>query len=125
MVAGGNSTGSPNNSQSHPAPENNPDFGAYVITQGKSTIKGALKDPESVRWGAVQARVVEQGGQSVVVACGTYNSKNSMGGYTGSKRFISNGGEITFSEEQMAAGEFNESWKLMCNGRVLAESPAS
>jgi len=45
-------------------------------------VRGALKDPESARFGAYQA-VRSLGPDGAIIVCGRVNAKNSHGGYTG------------------------------------------
>jgi hypothetical protein len=58
--------------------------GNGAIGEAKKAVEVQLKDPSSVQW-----RDVEEYSEGVV--CGEFNAKNSMGGYTGFKRFIFNG----------------------------------
>ena len=51
-------------------------------------LRASLKDPDSAQFKDVYANYTEE---FQVVACGRVNSKNSLGGYTGFKRFVSNG----------------------------------
>lgn len=97
-------------------------MGQYVIAQAKTFMQGQLKDPQSVQWGRIDAHRLEKDGKTAVVACGSYNSKNALGGYTGSRRFISNGtADMTFSEEAMGS-EFELTWNTVCAGPVVASS---
>lgn len=43
-------------------------------------VTAVLKDPESARFGAMNAGVTKQG---AILVCGYVNAKNSFGGYTG------------------------------------------
>lgn len=63
-------------------------FGAKTIVAAQRAVRATLKDPDSAQFKQVYANYTE--GYDVV-ACGQVNSKNSLGGYTGFKRFVSNG----------------------------------
>ena len=63
-------------------------FGAETIVAAQRAIRTSLKDPDSAQFKDVYANYTEK---FQVVACGRVNSKNSLGGYTGFKRFVSNG----------------------------------
>ena len=63
-------------------------FGAETILAAQRAVRASLKDPDSAQFKDVYANYTEE---FQVVACGRVNSKNSLGGYTGFKRFVSNG----------------------------------
>ena len=63
-------------------------FGAETIVAAQRAVRASLKDPDSAQFKDVYANYTEE---FQVVACGRVNSKNSLGGYTGFKRFVSNG----------------------------------
>lgn len=63
-------------------------FGAETIVAAQRAVRASLKDPDSAQFKDVYANYTEE---FQVVACGQVNSKNSLGGYTGFKRFVSNG----------------------------------
>ena len=63
-------------------------FGAETIIAAQRAVRASLKDPDSAQFKDVYANYTEE---FQVVACGRVNSKNSLGGYTGFKRFVSNG----------------------------------
>ena len=63
-------------------------FGAETIVAAKRAVRASLKDPDSAQFKDVYANYTDE---FLVVACGRVNSKNSLGGYTGFKRFVSNG----------------------------------
>jgi len=54
------------------------------LTAIKAGLQAVLKDPESMRLGAVHAARSSKG----LVACGWVNAKNSFGGYTGDQPFM-------------------------------------
>jgi hypothetical protein len=98
------------------------DLHAYVVAQAKSSMKSQLKDPASAIFGETSLHKVEQAGKSALVACGTYKSKNSFGGYTSSKQFVSTGTpDFTFSSE---AGDFEGARRTMCVGAPVFVAPA-
>jgi hypothetical protein len=101
-------------------------FSRYVIDQAKTHMKAQLKDPESVRWGEIKTYRVDQNGKAAIFACGTYNSKNSLGGYTGSRRFVSSGtADGTFSEEATGAGVLQGVWDMGCVGTAIVTVPGA
>jgi len=60
-------------------------------------VKSVLKDPDSARFGTIHCldnrrirdgKVVRTGGMQVTFACGSVNSRNSFGGYTGFQHFV-------------------------------------
>lgn len=63
-------------------------FGAKTIVAAKRAVRASLKDPDSAQFKGVYANYTEE---FSVVACGQVNSRNSFGGHTGFKRFVSNG----------------------------------
>lgn len=80
-----------------------------LLVLGQEAVKERLKDPESAKFG--KSRVVGN------VVCGSVNSKNSMGGFTGQKRFISAGmSDVTFFEMDMAQDDFDYVWSVKCGG---------
>jgi hypothetical protein len=68
--------------KSHVAKSNSP--AAEDFTAAKAVIERKLKDPMSVQW-AELFKVKTKDGEFV---CGAVNSKNSYGGYVGSRGFI-------------------------------------
>lgn len=58
---------------------------AEQTTQVQDGVRRSLKDPESARFGPMQAATNEAGDISV---CGLVNGRNSYGGYTGEQPFI-------------------------------------
>lgn len=63
-------------------------FGAETIVAAKRAVRRSLKDPDSAQFKGVYANYTEE---FSVVACGQVNSRNSFGGHTGFKRFVSSG----------------------------------
>lgn len=72
----------------------------------KEAVLAQLKDPDSAKFGKV---VVKESG----IVCGYVNAKNSLGGYTGEKGFISLGGpKMTWLQGE--AKDFEETWNKHC-----------
>jgi hypothetical protein len=74
----------------------------------EDAVRARLKDPESAQF--QNQRVSAKG-----AACGEVNAKNGFGGYTGFKRYIFAGKEMTVFESDMAPGEFEVSWGQVCS----------
>lgn len=75
---------------------------------GEKYVKEHLKDPGSAQF---QNQFIGRKG----VPCGEVNSKNSFGGYTGFKRYISVGKDLTVIEDgNMSSSEFETSWGDIC-----------
>lgn len=51
----------------------------------KRDVKGAMKDPDSARFGTIAA---SKNGEGTVTVCGYVNGRNSFGGYTGEVPFM-------------------------------------
>lgn len=80
------------------------------LLQGQDSIKARLKDPNSAKF-----RNTFFADNVAPVACGEVNSKNSFGGYTGYKRFVTaNRPDLTFIETDMPAQEFQQVWSKLC-----------
>ncbi|MER8925780.1 hypothetical protein [Mesorhizobium sp. M0859] len=54
----------------------------------KAAFSAALKDPDSAKFGKFSAAMKDD---QTIIVCGTVNSKNSFGGYSGAAPFV---GEI-------------------------------
>lgn len=74
---------------------------------GEKYVKAKLKDPDSAQF---QNQFIGIKG----APCGEVNSKNSFGGYTGFKRYISVGDAMTVLESDMGPSEFDSSWRQIC-----------
>lgn len=82
-------------------------FGAETIVAAQRAVRSSLKDPDSAEFKDVYANYTEK---FDVVACGQVNSKNSYGGYTGFKRFVSSGKSVIIEgRDDLAAA-----WKDAC-----------
>ncbi|CCW31104.1 hypothetical protein ABLA30_12190 [Xenorhabdus nematophila] len=93
-------------------------FDSKEVAKAKEMVRERLKDPDS----AIFEDVVENSHMKGVV-CGSYNAKNSYGGYGGKTKFImstiwdANGSEIEIydsksDEEQKKA--FLDRWISLC-----------
>ncbi|WP_417526355.1 hypothetical protein [Marinomonas shanghaiensis] len=80
------------------------------MEKGKDSIKLKLKDPSSAMFKDVY---FNSGRDGIPVTCGSVNSKNSFGGYTGYQRFISAGRvDLTFLESEVES--MDELWHKLC-----------
>lgn len=80
---------------------------APLIAKSKRLIVDSMKDPESTRFRNVRMR-------GDVFVCGEVNSKNSMGGYVGFRRFIVTAGVVDLLDDD---GEgFNILFRKNCLG---------
>lgn len=74
--------------QTQPAPQEiytPKELTAAQVTAVQNGVRGALKDPESARFGSIVAGTNSKG---TIISCGWVNAKNSFGGYTGEKPFM-------------------------------------
>jgi len=85
-------------------------FGAETIVAAQRAVRASLKDPDSAQFKDVYANYTEE---FQVVACGRVNSKNSLGGYTGFKRFVSNGKSAIIEGRDNVA----DAWAGACAGK--------
>jgi len=82
---------------------------AIWIEQSEDAVRERLKDPDSAQFKEVFFN--NKGGIHAV--CGQINSKNSYGGYSGYKYFISAGSkEMTFIENEVS--DFSKVWNKFC-----------
>lgn len=96
-----------------------------AVDKGKDMIASTLKDPDSARFESVY--MVEEkvaGDTHYGFLCGSVNSKNSFGGFTGAKRFAarlsySTGGTISVSDVQLEEGQLA---KAGADGRTMFET---
>jgi len=82
-------------------------FGAKTIVAAKRAVKNSLKDPESAEFKDVYANYTD--GYDVV-ACGYVNAKNSFGGYTGYKAFVSSGKSVIMEGQD----DILKAWNSAC-----------
>lgn len=82
-------------------------FGAETVVAAKRAVRASLKDPDSAQFKDVYANYTEKFG---VVACGQVNAKNSLGGYTGFKRFVSGGKSVILEGHDNIA----DAWSGAC-----------
>lgn len=74
----------------------------------EQSVKGVLKDPDSAEFRGFFPG--ESNGNAI--GCGEVNSKNTFGGYTGFKRYVSAGGDAVGLEGETPG--FEEAWNTFC-----------
>lgn len=77
-----------------------------AIEIGQQRVARALRDPES-------ARFSESFSSASNAICGLVNAKNAMGGYSGSRRFISTPDRVMVESESGGAA-FDYRWLELC-----------
>ncbi|RUR51422.1 hypothetical protein [Vreelandella populi] len=80
---------------------------AMVRVQQEKLIRSQLVDPDSARFSD------QFHGKREGAWCGLVNAKNSLGGYTGNKRFIALS-SVGFIESIMSVNEFEDLWASAC-----------
>ncbi|MEC8124588.1 MAG: hypothetical protein VX125_12210 [Pseudomonadota bacterium] len=83
----------------------------HVEVKAKRLIKNISKDPNSLKFRNITTNKTQKFGE---IACGEFNSKNSLGGYIGFTRFISNGSTIFIEGENDSSIPFSKIWKEGC-----------
>ena len=68
-----------------------PATGKRTIQHYKYPVEANLVDPESSRYRNIKYYSPKRKGRKITVMCGNHNSKSTHGGYTGYKRFVSDG----------------------------------
>lgn len=86
---------------------------AIWVAKGQELVKSRLKDPSSAKFRNLYFIRASVGGAPTV--CGEVNAKNSFGGMTGYKRFLS-AGTIEFTIIEGDNVDFEEIWRGMCQG---------
>jgi len=94
---------------SEPSQPTSSQIDASVQDGAEQLIRGKLRDPESASFTEVHVAFHGQ-----PIACGKVNSKNGFGGMTGPQRFISNGRDLAFLEEQTEPGTMDQLWPRYC-----------
>lgn len=79
------------------------------ISKSQDGIRARLKDPDSAKFKDTFFVVWN----SSPVVCGSVNSKNVMGGYTGFQKFIAAGESLAYLEEEVS--DFHNVWNEMCS----------
>ncbi len=80
------------------------------MQRGKAAVKEKLRDPSSAQYKEVYFC---RGSRDIPMTCGSVNSKNGFGGYSGYQRFISGGSaNVTFLESEVNG--FGSVWAQMC-----------
>ena len=82
---------------------------------GKNAVKNVLKDPDSARFGKLYLNKYADTNASWAL-CGYVNAKNSLGGYTGDKRFISLGSAQNTFLENNEQDSWAKAWNRYCTG---------
>ncbi|WP_278369504.1 hypothetical protein [Vreelandella titanicae] len=78
----------------------------------EQSVEDALKDSDSAEFRGFFPG--ESNGN--VMGCGEVNAKNSFGGYTGFKRYVSGGGDTVGIEGE--TNGFDEAWDAFCEPYV-------
>lgn len=93
--------------------KSNPRQAQKALVDGKRAVTNSLKDPESARFRNLKS----SGG---LFLCGEVNAKNSMGGYTGFKKFYAIGliDVVTYEDDSQ---KFLEDWLVNCEGHSRKE----
>jgi len=79
--------------------------------RAKDEVKKRLKDPDSAKFGKVY---VHQTQKNVWIVCGFVNAKNSFGGYTGEKQFVSGVVKGTTFLESEVKKDWYKVWNSSC-----------
>lgn len=66
-----------------------PKEASSIVRTEKERVKASLKDPESARFSSLYLAKRRSDGPKEIVLCGEVNAKNSYGGYSGARAFIS------------------------------------
>jgi hypothetical protein len=82
-----------------------------LIVQSQRLIKNQAKDEDSLKFKHIHTRKTKEFGE---VACGYVNGKNSYGGYTGYKRFISNTKTLFIEGHNDSSIPFRKMWAKAC-----------
>jgi hypothetical protein len=86
-------------------------------------VKSHLKDPDSAKFGTIHCldnrrmmngKVVRNGGMQVTFACGTVNSRNGFGGYTGFQHFVEIIEPVQGMFIESQGGVFVDIWNKLC-----------
>lgn len=88
------------NSSSEPSPQ------MKILQAQASTqvaVRSILKDPDSAKFEFLNEK------------CGTVNSKNSFGGYVGSRRFVSVNNIVDLEGYSVSKKEMDALWRKHCN----------
>ncbi len=80
------------------------------IEKNKEVVKQKLKDPGSATFEHTRVMYIADANKTPIV-CGEVNSKNSYGGYTGNKKFISAGSALFHMEGEDG---FDNVWVDLC-----------
>ena len=92
---------------------------ATAVAFAKSTIPKQMRDPASAVFGKIDAHTDRKlKGLPVTVVCGSVNSKNAFGGYTGMREFvmIAETGALIFNNDGDNS-KFVDLWNSLCAGK--------
>lgn len=78
---------------------------AEISHPARAHVRASSKDPDSLKFR-------NEFTSGLGMHCGEVNGKNSLGGYAGFKRFISN--EKTLLIDDKSTRNFNEAWQNFC-----------
>lgn len=82
------------------------------MEEAKDQVRARMRDGDSAQFRNVAIHRF----QGAPLVCGEVNGKNGFGGFAGFERFIFAGSVGTFVSRDMAPGEMDKSWALMCSG---------
>ena len=77
-------------------------YKSQLEVAAKMAVRNSRKDPDSAVFRDANGR------------CGLVNAKNSFGGYTGFKRYISNGDLVRVEGENTTPEQMSEFWQKYC-----------
>lgn len=83
-----------------------------VVLRGKVAVKRRLRDPDSAKFDHLALGTDATGAEA---ACGTVNSKNGFGGYSGALAFVVPASGAALLESEGRA--FTEAWDRHCKRR--------
>ena len=75
----------------------------HTIRVSQEAVEDVLKDPDSAKFEFLNEN------------CGTVNSKNSFGGYVGSRRFVSINNIVDLEGHSVSKKEMDALWRKHCN----------
>ena len=106
-----------------------PATGKRTINHYKYPVEATIVDPESSRYRNIKYYQPQRKGRKITVMCGNHNSKSTHGGYTGYKRFVSDGvrsdrdyHRTYVTPTTLIVGQGDETVECLCrNGEVPSE----
>ena len=88
---------------SEPGPPSREELAAFAKGEALKRVKEKLRDPDTAKF----EDVTPSWKAGILVVCGQVNGANAFGGKVGYQRFISNGVDVTYLEEEVKDGEFD------------------